>query len=180
MTIAASPPQAQSTAHQSIQTPSRMESVREGVLLYKQTRKESFKGSRGGNFFPRGGEEMKGTSVGRMLKHFVRVIRNPRKMEIGKIVCSLSKLHKWGDWEYVSPDSCQQVIICRRCKIRLEAAVPHSPGKWKSLSSPCYVETVCLRCKHNLSQWNHSWTTRYGKRVCGRCGFPGVPFLQEL
>jgi hypothetical protein len=59
-----------------------------------------------------------------------------------------SPSHAWGEWQYISDDSCSQAQVCERCAV--------AGGK--------------KRTEHLWGEWQHSELHGGAVRVCRRCG----------
>ncbi|PHN04596.1 hypothetical protein CRP01_21565 [Flavilitoribacter nigricans DSM 23189 = NBRC 102662] len=95
----------------------------------------------------------------------------------GKGQCALG-FHK-GEWKYVYPDQCDQVIHCERCgeKKRLKH---QSYTRWQDDPDyQCWEFRTCTRCVDKEERSNHNYSKERAKnewecytfiQTCSKCG----------
>jgi hypothetical protein len=96
-----------------------------------------------------------------------------------KVTCFIG-LHRWGDRQYESANSCLKVSLCLRCGRKRDLSIVHEWEEWQYESpNSCLKQKACRRCgeiekdykkSHEWSEWDHqSPTTCVKQKVCLRC-----------
>ncbi len=84
----------------------------------------------------------------------------------GWLVCRIKREHVWGDWRYISDDSCEQIRTCRRNNGHTENRIEHDWSDWKYISDDsCEQIRTCRRNDgHTGNRIEHDWSE---KKVSG-------------
>lgn len=75
--------------------------------------------------------------------------------------------HKFGEWSFLTANSCNQVRICVRDGFEQRRVAPHQFGEWSYLGDTCKQEHVCIRCGQAQSRDAHEWDFIQTDTVCG-------------
>ena len=90
--------------------------------------------------------------------------------------------HKFGEWEYVAQNSCEQVRVCKRDGYEERRKVPHQFGEWEYVAdNSCEQVRVCKRDgyeerryedeNHQFGEWEKLTDSSYEYvQVCEICG----------
>jgi len=97
---------------------------------------------------------------------------------IKKLICKLSS-HRFNAWKYITPDSCEQVLVCNRCGFDKELRVVHQFGEWKfEDENSCEQVRICKRdhyverrsAVHQFGDWEFDAGNSSKKvRICEKC-----------
>lgn len=89
--------------------------------------------------------------------------------------------HKFGEWEYIADDSCEQVRVCQRDGYQESRKAPHQFGEWKYVADgSCKQVRVCKRdgyqesdkVFHQFGEWEYIADSSCEQvRVCKRDGY---------
>ena len=88
---------------------------------------------------------------------------------------SMEANHRYGEWVFVTSNSCECVCICTRCGDAGSRVTRHEANAWKYVAADdCKKVAKCKRCADTLERTEHNWGSwRYGtfsnERTCLRC-----------